>query len=567
MTATSELESTGTQILVRLYNEISHLIDGNHVERSEVRNQGGRYCAAHITYKVEWTFTPQVSEQRLYGNKATSIHFGYKRSAYDAETTHRCQLSRTHHPLRTPFINQILSAGGSSLSNANTSHEIWNFGQHSVHQQCNTCGGDGHVRCPSCYGSGRQSCSYCFGSGHTTQTRWVTDHRGNGHHETYQQACYHCGCTGRVNCGHCSGSGTEQCASCRGNGFFTDITTVSVHATPSVQINVHSQLSAKQLLGYLTQQNTATITRHLAFSILKTQNTMDETWQIQYEVHTTAVELDFSLRSKTYLAAAIGPSALTYLRPPVFDDIFTEELTDLQKIEITKKTKLSARRARTFFSTYSGQPVLDKAMQLVANLEREGFTSPSDAVNAACQGYISQASANALGKCMKSLLDKISPPNSFWSWMLVTSIPATVLTLGAQNWLERNPISGFWSLAGVGILVVALAFASVLLVSPIAVTVSAATSAYRRRSVPPEYRQKPRNWQPFGRFVRITLLFGLLGAASGSLSHHGYLPRMNNQPMQSIEQTLRLHKLPYYNQASAWMHFNGFFQPQSPTPH
>ena len=259
------------------------------------------------------------------------------------------------------------------------------------------------------------------------------------------------------------------------------------------------------------------------------------------------------------MAAAIGHKALAFIRPPIFDDVFTEEITDLQKIWSNKQKSFSNERARRFFDTYAGQPVLDAAMQSVAKLKGKDRQFPGQQVIAACDGYISSASADLLGGCMIELLNKLSPPNSILSWLSIMASPYLILFFGAQNWMEKKAPNGYWELGFTWLLLAIISMLVTALVSPLAASISAVVSAIRRRAVPVEYRQHGRNWEPFGRFARYAVLMASLGAGLGILSHHDKLQRWHNAPMEKIEETLNLNRITEYAHAAAWLKKYGFF--------
>lgn len=542
MTTQLPLDAAGARITDLLHGNIADLINGNHVNRTEVLNNGSRSCSCHIIYEVDWAFVPCASAQRMQGSCAVSTHFGDDWQAYEAETAHRCEIGRIHKPIRNGFMSQVQAEGGSALKNAGQPVQVWDFGQHSVHVQCERCRGKGRVDCPSCRGSGHENCHRCHGSGSTTETRVVTETlwgKQQSRTETYQQSCYACGGSGDVNCGKCNGSGKIKCGECGGHGFFTDITSVIVQAEPQIKITVQSELLQGMLFDYLVKLPVSSAAQYLDFTLSDHHDTANDTWRTSYEVHTTIVELDIKLRTKNYTAAAIGDKALAFIKPPIFDDVFIEEITDLKKIWSGRKQSFSNDRARKFFNTYAGQPVLDTAMKSVAKLNGKDRETPGLEVTNACNGYISNGSANILGKCITMLLDKISPPNSIWSWIVVMALPFLVLFLKAQNWFEQSAPDGYFGLIIAWIALALIAALLTVLVSPIAATISMMVSAIRRRAVPPEYRQSGRNWQPFKRFVLISIVVASLGGGLGLLTHHDKLPRWNNAPMGMIEAWLK----------------------------
>lgn len=558
MSASQSLDPAGARIVDKLHTRIADLIGGNQVRRSEVINAGGRSCACHLIYKVEWTFVPYTSERRLQGNVAVSTHFGYNNGKYVEETSRRCEIGRTHKPVREGFISQVLAGGGSALADAGIAKQVWDFGQHSVHEQCAPCSGRGEVTCPSCLG-GRVTCYGCGGGGSTTQTRYVPGHNGQGRHESYQQTCYSCGGSGRLTCTQCGGSCRIRCGECGGHGFFTDIMSVTLRAEPHVRIAVRAELSRDALSGYLVNLPVAQVVHYFDFTQFNHEDAAADKWQVGYEVHTMVAELDVSLRSKSYMAAAVGDKALAFVRPPIFDDVFIEEITDLKKIWAGKKKSVSNERARKFFVTYAGQPVLDAAMKSVAKLKGQDRDLPGREVSTACDEYISSASADLLGKSILALLDKVSPPNSLWSWIGVMTLPYLLMFLGAQNWIENSVQGDYLSTAIVWLVSAVFAALVTTSVSPVAAFVSTIVSAIRRRSVPEEYRQHGRNWQPLKSFVWTSVAVATLGGAIGMLTHYQKLPRWDNWPMNMIEETLSLNRFAPYAQISASLKTAGFF--------
>ena len=340
----------------------------------------------------------------------------------------------------------------------------------------------------------------------------------------------------RVSCGGCHGRGELECGSCSGHGYLTRILSTVVSARPKVYIQTTAELSAKVLNDFLCQQPAGQIAQQLAFSLQSHGDANERVWRAEYEAQTTVVELDLALRQHRYRAAAVGVQAWAFVRPPIFDDVFIEEITDLKKIWNGKAQRFSNRRARQFFATYAGQPVLDTAMKAVAQLQGEQRERCELPVMAACQGYISGASATALGRSMQGLLNKVSPLNSPGAWWLVMVLPLAVLFIVAQSMLESKGLGGFWALIGFAFQLGLSALLVVLLLSPLAVLLSTVVSALRRRSVPAEYRQRGRNWRPLRGFIGMAWLVVALGGAYGAMAHKGWLPRWNNVPLTVLSQ-------------------------------
>jgi hypothetical protein len=334
---------------------------------------------------------------------------------------------------------------------------------------------------------------------------------------------------------------------------------VTLRAEPHIQITARTELSRDALSKYLVNLPVAQVVDYFDFTQFNYGDTTADKWQVDYEVHTTVAELDVSLRSKSYLAAAIGDKVLAFVRPPIFDDIFIEEITDLKKIWAGKKKSISNERARKFFVTYAGQPVLDNAMKSVAKLKGQDRDLSGREVSKACNEYISSASAELLGKFILALLDKVSPPNSLWSWIGIMTLPFLLIFLGAQNWIENNVQDDYLSIAVVWLLLAVFAALVTISTSPVAAIISTIVSAVRRLSVPVEYRQHGRNWQPLKSFVWASMAVATLGGSIGMLTHYQKLPRWDNWPMNMIEETLSLNRFAPYAQISASLKTAGFF--------
>jgi heme/copper-type cytochrome/quinol oxidase subunit 2 len=137
-------------------------------------------------------------------------------------------------------------------------------------------------------------------------------------------------------------------------------------------------------------------------------------------------------------------------------------------------------------------------------------------------------------------------------------LPFLLMFLGSQNWIENNAQGDHLSTA-IWLVLALLAALVTISVSPVAAFVSTIVSAIRRRSVPEEYRQNGRNWQPLKSFVWISVAVATLGGAIGMLTHYQKLPRWDNWPMNMIEETLTLNRFAPYAQISASLKTAGFF--------
>jgi hypothetical protein len=550
-----KLDDRDAAIADLFHEQIASLIDGNHVDRKEVKQARADACSCYLTYEVDWRFVPYVETTRLYGNAAVSQHFGYNQGQFQSETSQRLKIGKAHRAIREKFIGYILNKGGQALEDACKNHEVWDFGQHSVHEECSPCGGNGSVNCSGCFGSGRQQCFSCGGSGSTRQTRWVQDYNGQGRTETYQQLCYGCGGSGSNFCNRCGGSGRQQCGECQGHGFFTQIAHTRVMAKPTINIEGESNLSRDELVKFLIGYSVERIANYLQFTCKGHRDSTEDTWRIAYEASSRVVELDIELRKKYYVVAALGDGALAFRKAPIFDDIFIEEITDLQKI-FSKSKKLNHTLARKFFDTYSGQPVLDKAMKAIAQSTEKQQAARE--VIYSCQGYISPTSAELLGQSVVKLLDKVSPPNSFWSWMIIMLIPLLLMFFASQAVFESGVDYRTGSLIFASLLTLLTSLIVTLLISPAAVLISSLVSYWRRRAVPREYRQRGRNWQPLKFFIKASLLVTLSGMGTGAMAKFNWIPPWQNAPLELLLNTAT----PYIQEFKSRHSQQPFFHPQ-----
>ncbi len=96
---------------------------------------------------------------------------------------------------------------------------------------CRTCHGQRERSCELCYERGRINCTTCRGTG--------SDPSSQGGRACPQcnglrtLPCPQCNSRGRIVCTHCQGHGQTQCTLCNGQGYFTELTTLTVNAVSS----------------------------------------------------------------------------------------------------------------------------------------------------------------------------------------------------------------------------------------------------------------------------------------------------------------------------------------------
>ncbi len=513
---------------------LRQLVDGNHVRADEIQESHFRHCDCAITIDVTWRFVARYSEQTIAGGASgTRVHCGYSRSDFFAEFNLRKHQASHNLEIRRSFQESVLSSN-TSLSWSHQERQVWDFGHHSYSHTCGTCHGHGDVDCWSCHGAGKKMCYHCQGMGWTWETRMRTTGSGQVVSDSYQQACSVCAGTCELRCNQCLATGKLRCDNCKGHGFFTDIIHTTAVAIPSTNYRVNASLLAQQLADYMSSIGNSQAAQFFDFSLHQNYNS-NSGWVVQYVCQTTLVEQHFSLRQKDYLAAAVGPSVVPFVRPHLFDEIFKEELHDLHAIySKSTKTGINKDQALHFFKTYCGQPVLDRALQAVAKLSAADRKSPGGSVSNACKGYISQSAASDLGKCMADLLDRVSPAYSKWSWILVMFMPLIYLMLSIENAAEFSRGS-FWD--GTASIFGAFFTGMILLlfISPFAWLFSAIHSAVERQSVPAPYRQRPRNWEPLSKVIGLYLQATIFLVPYGLGARFDFAPRWEGNIKSDIE--------------------------------
>lgn len=523
----------GDRLLAQLYS----LVDGNQASAAELQEQALRCADCTIELLVDWRFEARTELQTLAGDAAVDgAHCGRDRDAFDRLTALRSHQARDNHDLRERFTQRLGDEQQDALLWAEHPQTAWDFGQHSVCRQCRPCNGSGQVSCHGCGGGGRVRCAGCGGRGSTTQTRTVNSHGTHTRQETYSQPCNGCFGSGQVRCNTCGGGGLLRCDSCSGHGFFTDLMHITAVAVAQVEVYTISALPAKPLREHLVLMGCAYAAKNFSFEAQPSRLTPQDTLQVQFACQTHLLELDFSLRNSTFMVAAAGDEPLAFIRPPIFDLIFKEELQALQSLTHVKTgLKLHKRKAIAFFKTYRGQAVLDRALQAVAKIPYKARDTEQvgRAVAVACQGYVSQTAARSLGQCMGYMVDKVSPAFSTFVWCAAAALGIGIGFFAAAIGMERSQPTGWsWVLAIVQGLLNAVLW--MLLLSPLACFFSAFVSFFQRRFIPPAYRQGPRNWQPLPDAIAACVVAAVLGSGYGWLSSSGVLPAMGGAPQRWI---------------------------------
>lgn len=513
-----------------LLHNLRKLFGGNHVNADEILPTSELTEQYTATAYVIWKFEHDVTTSTSKGNASVANgHFGYRTADYQNHLQRLCQQAVRNRDIRGPFMQCIDVARSEALRWSSTVQPVHDFGSYSVFRQCGTCVGSGRVSCGGCSGRGKRTCGGCGGTGSRNET--VTRTRWNGrNNETYSQSvrrtCSSCGGSGRVVCTNCGGSGKQTCGACSGHGFFTDVSRVQAIARPWWHVPKHTGLAAEALVRALEHRGPDTARELVPLDLAGTEYNESDNWVVRYAGVAEIVELGIDVVKTNYIVAAAGSQVIPITTPPVFDQLLHDELRDVASLlDSGKNSRTSIRRqAKRLFAVFRSVPMLDKALQSVAKLEKGSRQNPAPAVVRVAEGFISGEAANAIGTAFLHTLDKVSPANSRAAWAFVALFPTVAGFISAANSFAKFSPSNPWQA------VVPLCFAVIsggavmLAVSPAGWVLSAAVSSLLRLNVPPEYRQRGRNWAPLKSACLLAMSASFAGALYGAAGAMHWVP-------------------------------------------
>ncbi|NYH24214.1 hypothetical protein GGD40_003693 [Paraburkholderia bryophila] len=230
-----------------------------------------------------------------------------------------------------------------------------------------------------------------------------------------------------------------------------------------------------------------------------------------------------------YIVAAVGANVIPITTPPVFDQLLQPELKSINGLYTVKGNPSKLKReAKNLFTMFRGVPVLDSCLQAVARLGKGGRSEPGSAITVVAQGFISPDAAKSIGDAMLHVLDRVSPANSRTAWVVVGAVPVFGAFFATANSFNALSPTAHWSA------LIPLASAmmgsvlAVLLVSPAAWLLSAFVSHLMRLRVPPEYRQRGRNWAPLKKACGLSLTSSFVGALYGFAGAMHWVPSVRD---------------------------------------
>lgn len=529
---------TTEQLSENLLAQIKNIVDGNQVTSNDVQpiTQKSEIFNAHLT--VNWKFKGEYSDSRVAGGQPCASHFLHS-THFEHETQKYLHDAVYEKSLRQHFLDNLTALHCESLKESDEPYRFHSFTPFSLHETCSSCGGKGKKRCSSCGGSGRQTCSGCGGSGRTYYTVTSYDNRGNANGtRTESRACSSCS-GGKITCSGCSGRGMVRCSPCEGCGYFTIIRAVYAVAVPAYRIGTNARFAKDALETLLNRMGTQFCQNKIAFDEMRFTETADDQYQFEYDGESFLLEQDFNLKGKTYQIYAFSNPPYPFVKPMIFDDLFSDELAFLKETT-SAKGNINKRKAFEFFVRYSGQPALEQAMREIAKHRTATTQILGEKLEQACHGYISSTMAEELSGYLNKIMDKVSPTYSsvIWGlWAIIASISGFILAE------ERFEMTFSYSPIGTVIGVIVTLLLAYGIISIAVWLLSSVAVLLARRKIPKEYRQKMRHKEPFKRTLKILSVATLLGAIYGYATTQNWVPKWNSVPTNWIKTQLQQQKI------------------------
>ncbi len=239
----------------------------------------------------------------------------------------------------------------------------------------------------------------------------------------------------------------------------------------------------------------------------------DNRWQVRYCAETQVTRLDFKALALNYTIVGVGEEPRPFIRPAIFDELFSEELAQLAKLRSSVGLLLTQPQMHQLFAHYRSLPALNSALNTAAQSTDKTAKRFYDAVNQRLENMISREKAKVLAEGIEKTLDGISPANSAAAWFNVM-LPALVVFAVVSSIYSEDQLSGFECFLRTGLFAV-LAIVAALIYSPLPWLASKVTSYLQRLKVPAAYRQRPRNWEHLPSFLLLAFVSSFVGSGYG----------------------------------------------------
>lgn len=353
---------------------------------------------------VEWCLVRQSHVEEVVGNQPLERHFGQNVEQFHEYRQSLLEPSQEDEEAHQQFIQELKQKNHSALFDAENIYQHHQLEPFSVQKNCPICSGHGEKKCSSCDGTGQKICYRCHGRGLISKVDALGQHIQTS-----------CDCLyGYHRCIDCKGRGKLYCQECQGKGVFTLNCQVNTVSEPKVSIRVQSPVQEQGLRRYLQQQGIGKCVEWFDFKLWYYKKN-----RFQYRAESVVLEQHLHFYLKNYIVASFGEENLhIFLRPPMFDDIFSSQVRYLQSPDYQKDLK-NYEQMLIIYHQYKEHPILNMVMQQVA---RNPIEQSQKYVQEACQGFISPEPARILGRELKHLFLYLSPSYHRKTWLNAITI-------------------------------------------------------------------------------------------------------------------------------------------------
>lgn len=528
--------SSKDQLSNDLLKYVQNVIDGNQVRGDELKLIDSQVEKFNLKIEVSWKFYAKWNDRRVAGGNKSNNHFGYNEKGFDQHHSINLNTAKSDKSIRYNFIQNIKNQQIQSLLNSSQKCTVQDLGTHSFIYDCGTCNGRGNVTCYLCRGSLNIQCDRCYGSGSIQERYTIHDYKTNTViPSTRWVSCGRCFGRGNITCTRCNGTGSESCSNCSGYGYFTFYRSTVAVAEPNATYTVNSNLYQEEILDFLLNQNYNFCLKKITFTAFESSSPYANVEKFIYYGNSWVTEITTDLRNTVYKTVAISNPPHPFLFPPIFDQLFKEEIAELQKIG-TFAGKQQTQMAIKFFDHFKGQPVLDQSLKNIAKIRTSSDGDYSEAVRQACNYFISREASQDFSKAINVILDKVSPPYHNLTWLIWHFFTAIMAFFLVEFAVEHARIHGFWEMLLYGLYCIVGFYIFYCISSLFIIVISSLINAYKRRNVPNVYRQKMRHKEVFWESTLLGILAVFIGGAYGLLALNNYAPKMNYQPFLWINQ-------------------------------
>jgi hypothetical protein len=517
-------EQLGKKLSNDFMNQLSNIIDGNNVTLNEIKMINYEIDNFEVLLNIVWKFMLEYNDTKSAGGSYIGTRCN---TINDLEyITNELEYKvKTDKNLRTGFITNFTELGREGILNATKKNLIKKFGKFSVKDTCHNCNGKCKVKCNSCGGHGTHRCSNCHGSGRVTKFRYDNY---NKRQESYSAYCDNCNGRGNKNCSSCSGTREVSCLTCNGYGYFMIIRELNAITKPNYFVYSNSKLMNEELEKYLNKRKIEFLNETIYFEFYKHKSDYEDDEQFIYLGKSTILKQYFSVKIEEYTCYTFSNPPHAFIKPPIFDDLFVNEVELIKK---EKKKAISKKKALELFNSYSKFPVLDKAIKDISINRKKDNENTSEYVIKSCQGYITQNCALVFSNYINKFMDKVSPSYSPFIWFFGLFFLSIIGVVYFEYLFEEQ---GTKVILESIITFIGVSFILMLIFYPLDLLLT----WLKRRKIPSEYRQKLRYKEPLKLFSQGSFIILSVVLAYGILSNKNYLPKTNGMPQYILLKNL-----------------------------